>query len=499
MKKHVLIVDDDPNMCAILEAELAKRAYHVSVSQSAEDALTRVETGADDIDVVLTDFHMQGFSGVELCARVVASSRDVPVVVMTAFGSMDSAVAAIRAGAYDYVTKPLDADDLAMTLDRGVKDRTLREEVRRLRLGIEGTERFEDMLGSSPQMTKAFDLISRVAKSDATVLVTGESGTGKELVAKAIHSRSTRASGPFIAINCAAMPEPLLESELFGHVKGAFTDARQTRRGLFLKAAGGTLFLDEIGEMPAGMQAKLLRALQERTVRPVGGDEEIPFDTRIVAATNRNLEEEVTAKRFREDLFYRINVVHIDVPPLRARGRDVLTLAKHILLRAQPGGQRVIGFTAAVVDAMLSYPWPGNVRELQNCMERAVALAEFDHLRLEDLPEKVSNFKEAVVRVESHDPSELITAAELERRYIAQVVAAVGGNKTIAARILGFDRRTIYRKLDGRSSSAPPSGEAEPVEPVEPATLDSTPPNGEVTPPPVHGVPLDEAPPALSS
>jgi DNA-binding NtrC family response regulator len=489
MKKHVLIVDDDPNMCAILEAELAKRAYRVTLAQSPEDALVRVDTGADDIDVILTDFQMSGVSGAELCARVVASSRDIPVVVMTAFGSMDSAVAAIRAGAYDYVTKPLDADDLVMTLDRGAKDRALREEVRRLRLGVEGASLFEDMVGSSPQMAKAFDLIARVAKSDATVLVTGESGTGKELVAKAIHTRSTRSAGPFIAINCAAMPEPLLESELFGHVKGAFTDARQTRRGLFLKATGGTLFLDEIGDMPAGMQAKLLRALQERTVRPVGGDEEIPFDTRIVAATNRDLEQEVAAKRFREDLYYRINVVHIDVPPLRARGRDVLTLAKHILLRSQPGGERVVGFTAAVVDAILSYPWPGNVRELQNCMERAVALAEFDHVRLEDLPEKVGAFKEAVVRVESHDPSELITAAELERRYIAQVVAAVGGNKTLAARILGFDRRTIYRKLDGQSNAASPRQDSEPAPPSDPAPV-----------PPPHEVPSpDEARPTLAS
>jgi|CZKU01.1.fsa_nt_gi two-component system response regulator HydG len=450
MRKHVLVVDDDPNLGAVLEAELTKRDYRVTLSLSPHDALTLLGTAADDIDVILTDFQMQGVSGAELCAKVVESGRNVPVIVMTSFGSMDSAVAAIRAGAYDYVTKPLDADDLALTLDRGVKERALREEVRRLRLGLEGSDRFEDMIGSSPQMAKAYDLISRVAKSEATVLITGESGTGKELAAKAIHARSQRSAGPFIAINCAAMPEPLLESELFGHVKGAFTDARQSRRGLFLKAAGGTLFLDEIGEMPAGMQAKLLRALQERTVRPVGGDEEIEFDTRIVAATNRDLEHEVAEKRFREDLFYRINVVRVELPPLRARGRDILTLANYLLTRSQPNGQRVVGFTSAVVDAMLTYSWPGNVRELQNCMERAVALAEFDHLRLEDFPEKLRDVKEAPMAIESNDPAELITAAELERRYIAHVVAAVKGNKTLAARVLGLDRRTIYRKLEGR-------------------------------------------------
>ena len=455
MRKHVLVVDDDPNLGAVLEAELTKRDYRVTLSLSPQAALDLLETGADDIDVILTDFHMEGVSGAELCSKVVGSGRSVPVIVMTSFGSMDSAVAAIRAGAYDYVTKPFDPDDLAMTLDRGVKERALREEVRRLRLGLQSSDRFEDMIGSSPQMTKAYDLISRVAKSEATVLITGESGTGKELAAKAIHARSPRAAGPFIAINCAAMPEPLLESELFGHVKGAFTDARQTRRGLLLKAAGGSLFLDEIGEMPAGMQAKLLRALQERKVRPVGGDEEIEFDTRILAATNRDLEHEVAEKRFREDLFYRINVVRVERPPLRARGRDILALANHLLVRCQPNERRVVGFTSAVVDAMLSYAWPGNVRELQNCMERAIALAEFDHLRLEDFPEKLHNVKEPAVAIESNDPAELITAAELERRYIAHVVATVKGNKTLAARVLGLDRRTIYRKLEGREPVAP--------------------------------------------
>ena len=276
-----------------------------------------------------------------------------------------------------------------MTLERAVKEHALREEVRRLRLGVDGSALFEDMVGASPEMARAYDLITRVAGSEATVLITGESGTGKELAARAIHARSARAEGPFVAINCAAMPEPLLESELFGHTKGAFTDAHQSRRGVFLKAAGGTLFLDEIGEMPMGMQVKLLRALQERTVRPVGGDSEVAFDTRIVAATNRDLDHEVSEGRFRADLFYRINVVCVELPPLRARGRDILTLANHLLARCQPQGQRVVGFTSAVVDALLSYSWPGNVRELQNSLERAIALATFDHLRLEDLPERI--------------------------------------------------------------------------------------------------------------
>jgi two-component system response regulator AtoC len=448
MTKHVLIVDDDPNLGSVLEAELTARGYRVTLLQSPEAAAARIETGEDDVDVILTDFRMEGVSGAELCARVVGAGRSIPVVVMTSFGSMDTAIAAIRAGAYDYVTKPFDADDLALTLDRGVKERALREEVRRLRLGIDASARFEDMVGASPEMAAAYDLINRVASSEATVLVTGESGTGKELAARAIHARSLRAEGPFVAINCAAMPEALLESELFGHTKGAFTDARQSRRGVFLEATGGTLFLDEIGEMPAGMQVKLLRALQERKVRPVGGDGEVEFDARIVAATNRDLDKEVREGRFREDLFYRINVVCVALPPLRARGRDILMLANHLLIRGQPSGQRVVGFTSAVVDALLSYSWPGNVRELQNTLERAIALATFDHLRLEDLPEKVRSPSQVAPAPEIADPEELITAAELERRYIAHVVSIVKGNKTVAARILGLDRRTVYRKLN---------------------------------------------------
>jgi DNA-binding NtrC family response regulator len=454
MMKQVMVVDDDPCLCAVLEAELTKRDYRVTVARSPTEALELLASGNDDVDAILTDYQMQGSSGADLCARVGESGGFIPVVVMTSFGSMDTAVAAIRAGAYDYVTKPLDIDDLVMTLERGIKERALRAEVRGLRLGLEGPAPFEEMVGASPQMARAYALIERVAGSDTTVLITGESGTGKELVAKAIHARSGRAAGPFIAVNCAAMPEHLLESELFGHVKGAFTDARQSRQGLFLKATGGTLFLDEIGDMPAGMQAKLLRALQERTVRAVGGDIEVPFDTRILAATNRDLEHEVAEKRFREDLFYRINVVNIEVPALRERGRDILKLATHMLLRAQPNERRVLGFTRGAADALLAHSWPGNVRELQNVIERAVALAEFDHVRIEDLPESVCQRKAVASGVEGHDPTELITAAELQHRYVAQVMAAVKGNKTLAARILGCDRRTVSRQARAAAANS---------------------------------------------
>ncbi len=461
MPKHALVVDDDPSLCAIVEETLANHGYRVTLAATPEDVSALLE--ADDVDVVLTDVRMQGVCGVDLCARIVGSGCDVPVVVMTAFGSLDNAVGAIRAGAYDYVTKPLDITELTVTLDRAVAERTLRKEARRLR-GEATAPSFEDMVGTSPEMAKIFALIERVAATDAAVLVTGESGSGKELVARAIHTRSSRGQGPFVAINCAAMPESLLESELFGHTRGAFTDARQARHGLFIKAKGGTLFLDEIGEMPLGMQAKLLRALQERKVRPVGGDDEVAFDARILAATNLHLEDEVAGKRFREDLFFRINVVQIAVPALRQRGCDVLRLASHILRTYQPPERKMVGFTPAVIRAFLGYSWPGNIRELQNCIQRAIAIAEYDHVTIQDLPEAMRTAPDPATS-EVVPNSELISIEELEQRYIHQVLKATDNNKTLAARILGFDRRTLYRKLDAFTQKRAAETLPQPVSP----------------------------------
>jgi two-component system response regulator AtoC len=464
VERRILIIDDDRSMCDVLEAELKKRGFETSTTTSPDEAMRRL--AEDDFSLVLTDINMHGMSGVDLCRQIVESREDLPVVVMTAYGSMEAAIAAIRAGAYDFVTKPFEMDDIALTMERALKHRALREEVKRLRRVVVDQQKFDDILGTSPSMKKMYDLVARVAETETTVLITGESGTGKELVAKAIHLRSPRKEGPFVAINCAAMPESLLESELFGHVKGAFTDARTSRPGLFIKASKGTLFLDEIGEMPAGMQAKLLRALQERTVRPVGGDVEQPFDARIIAATNRDLETEVEEKRFREDLFYRINVVRIHVPPLRARGSDILLLAQHFLQRYQSNGQqRVVGIKSAAADKLLSYPWPGNVRELQNCIERAVALAQYDHVGVDDLPERVREFKSSRITIESNDPSELLPMEEVERRYILRVLEAVGGNKTLAAQVLGFDRRTLYRKLERCRDAVPAKREPHPAHP----------------------------------
>jgi two-component system response regulator HydG len=465
MGGRVLVVDDDQAMCELAAEGLGSRGYDVVCRSSGEDALELLQN--DDFDVVLADVHLAGTSGLELCQSILDQRTDICVVVMTAFGSLETAIGAIRAGAYDFVIKPASMDALALAVERAAQHRQLRSELKRLRKRVEMHE-LPSMVGDSPAMKQVGELISRVASSDASVLVTGESGTGKELIARAIHDRSGR-KGPFLAINCAAVPETLLESELFGHARGAFTDAHAARKGLFVEAHGGTLFLDEIGEMAPGMQAKILRALQERTVRPVGESTELPFDARIITATNRDLEDEVHTRRFREDLYYRINVVRVEVPPLRARGNDALLLAQHFLKRsAARSGKAVRGLSSAVAEKLLTYDWPGNVRELENCIERAVALAAYDEITLEDLPAKVKDQRISSVLPFTEDPVDLPSMQTVEDRYIARVLKSVGGNKTLAAKILGFDRRTLYRKLASQAIPTEPGDKADP-EPSPPA------------------------------
>jgi two-component system response regulator HydG len=391
---------------------------------------------------------MRGIDGIELCERIVANRPDVPVLVLTAFGSLDSAIAAIRAGAYDFINKPVQLDVLVIAIERAAGHRRLREEVKRLRIEVGRSPRFDELVGQSPPMQTVYGLVERVAATDATVLITGESGTGKEVVARAIHARSARRGGPLVAINCAAMPESLLESELFGHAKGAFTDARTAEPGLFAQANRGTILLDEVGDMPLGLQPKLLRVLQERTVRPVGGRAEVPIDVRVVASTNRDLESAIEEGRFRQDLYYRINVVNLALPPLRARGGDILPLAQHFLLHfAKRAGKEVSGIASPAAEKLLAYMWPGNVRELQNSIERAVALTRFEQIVVDDLPEKIRDYRRSHVIVASDDPSELVPLEEVERRYLARVMEVVSGNKTAAARILGVDRKRLYRML----------------------------------------------------
>ncbi|MEW6442537.1 MAG: sigma-54 dependent transcriptional regulator [bacterium] len=447
MQRRILIVDDDKSMGEMLEAHLGRKGFSVVWKVSAQEAFAAV--CAEDFDVVLADIRMPGEDGISLCERVVTNRPDVLVVVMTAFGSLETAVSALRAGAYDFVTKPVDLDALAYTLSRAVQHRALLERVRILSRAVEESRRFDELVGASPAMKRLYDLLARVAPLDSTVLLAGESGTGKELAARVLHGLSGRSQGPFIAVNCAAIPEALLESELFGHVSGAFTDAKAARKGLFVQAHRGALFLDEIAELPLSLQPKLLRVLEQRTVRPLGGDAEIAVDIRILAATNRDLESRVDEGKFRADLFYRIHVIPIEIPPLRARGNDVLLLARHFLQDfAALMGKEVAGISDAAAERLLAYDWPGNVRELRNCIERALALARFDKLAVEDLPERIRAYRSTPFQIGSEDPAELLSMEEVERRYILHVLKLTGGNKTTAARILGFDRKTLHRKLE---------------------------------------------------
>ncbi|MEM9454450.1 MAG: sigma-54 dependent transcriptional regulator [Myxococcota bacterium] len=447
LQGRILIVDDDDDLRDLLVAGLTASGYECIGCASAEKGLSALPDHR--FDVILADINLPGMSGIEFCSRVIEDRPDQAVIVMTAFGSMKSAIAAIRAGAYDYITKPLDVDAVALRIGRVVREGRIRDEARRLRAVVEVKESYGGILGSSPAMQKVYDLLERVSDSEASVLVTGESGTGKELVARALHDTGPRREGPFVAVNCSAVPENLLESELFGHAKGAFTDARQDRMGLFAQANGGTLFLDEIGEIPLLVQPKLLRSLEERRVRPVGSNNEMDIDVRIVAATNRDLEAAVEEQRFREDLYFRINVIHVDLPPLRSRGTDILALAQHFLGRyALQAGKEVKGISPSAAQRLCDYDWPGNVRELRNCMERAVALTRYTDIAVEDLPERVAKYRRSHVVVASDDPSELVPMEEVERRYILRVVETVGGNKTMASKILGLDRKTLYRKLE---------------------------------------------------
>jgi len=447
MGRPLLVVDDEQEMVESLSEVLGREGHEVTgftSTAAALEAVSRVDFG-----VALIDLGMVEMDGLTLCERLLGTRPDLPVVVVTGQGSMENAVAALRAGAYDFLTKPFDRKLLAVTVERALQHRGLQEELNRLRQVVSRDALNGEIVGQSQAMKRVYDVIRRISTSDATVLIHGETGTGKELAARAIHQSSSRQAGPFVAINCAAVPENLVESELFGHARGAFTGAHAERTGLLVQATGGTLFLDEIGELPMEMQPKLLRALQERKVRPVGANAEVPFDARLISATNRDLDREVNEKRFREDLYYRINVVTVEIPPLRDRAGDILLLAQHFLQRDSGAGSKGLrAFAPSAAEKLMSYAWPGNVRELENCVERAVALARFDQITVEDLPEKVRAYQSDRFVVATDDATAVVTLDELERRYIQQVLRLAGGNKSRAAELLGLDRRTLYRKLD---------------------------------------------------
>ena len=406
-----------------------------------------------NFDLVLTDVRMPRISGLELCREITARRPDIPVIVMTAFGDMEAAIEAMRVGAYDFITKPLEVDLLEIALQRAVDHRRLQMQLEKLEKQMQESSRAGVLVGENPIMLDLIGQIERAGPSGAAILITGESGTGKELVARALHDSSARNAEPFIAVNCAALPEALIESELFGHAKGAFTDARDARRGLFAQADGGTLFLDELGDLPLNLQAKLLRVLEQQTIRPIGSDQEQAIDVRVLSATHQDLEAKVEREEFRQDLYYRLNVIEIEVPPLRARGNDVLLLAHTFLKQfAEKSGKAVVGIAEPAATKLLDYDWPGNVRELRNVLERAVAMTQYDRVIVDDLPARVQQFTRNKFVFGSEDPSNLVSLAELEQRYIVHVLQMVGNNRTRAARLLGLDRKTLYRKLKAQES-----------------------------------------------
>ncbi|MFN6963210.1 MAG: sigma-54-dependent transcriptional regulator [Pyrinomonadaceae bacterium] len=445
MPQHnVLLVEDEELMRRILRELLEAEGYSVLTADSAETALEIF--GTADVAVTLTDIRMGGRDGLDLLDRIKSLEPDAIVIVMTAYSSVDSAIAALRKGAYDYITKPFVNEDIVQSVKNGVAHRELFRENRLLRRELSGRYDFSEIVGQSDGLRSVFDLVRKVASTGANVLLQGESGTGKELVARSIHFNSERSGRPFLAINCGALPESLLESELFGHKRGAFTGAYRDKPGLFRSASGGTLFLDEVGEMPATLQVKLLRALQEFEVTPVGASRAEKFDARIIAATNRDLEDEVAAGRFRDDLFYRLNVVEISIPPLRERRDDIPLLARHFATaaaRRQRCSEKSISPEA--MTALVNYSWPGNVRELENAVERAFILSS-DLITLDDLPPKVRASVNGAIVIRDVDGMRP-TLDEVERRYIYDVLESVDRDKGRAAEILGIDLSTLYRKL----------------------------------------------------
>ncbi len=441
----VLVVDDDADMRSLLCDVLHGRGHHCVGVGNGEDALTQL--GEGDYAVVLTDLRMKGMLGTELLSEVKRAYPDVGVILMTAFGSVETAVEAMRYGASDYLTKPVKTEELVRVVERAIRESGLRREVSRLRKEVHKEYSFHQILGKSKSMQAVFDLIRRVADSPTNVLITGESGTGKELVAKAIHYNSDRRDAPFVPVNCAAIPEQLLESELFGHMRGSFTDAKMDKRGLFEEAQKGTLFLDEISELPLMLQAKLLRAIQEREIRRVGATKSIPVDVRIIAATNLNLAEEVKQKRFREDFYYRLNVIEVHLPALRDRREDIPILVDSFLKKcAQARDKQVKGVGEAALAMLVDYAWPGNVRELENVIERAVTLSHAEMIGADDLPVQVQGAR-GDRRILDEAAERTLPLHEVEKEYIVKILEKTGGNKYQAAHVLGIDRKTLYRKL----------------------------------------------------
>jgi len=442
----VLVVDDDQDLRETVSDLLKDRGHQVTTAANGTEAFARLKEA--DYAAVLTDLRMKGIEGLELLAGIKRLYPDVGVVLMTAFGSVETAVEAMKHGASDYLTKPVKKDELLRVIERVIREASLRREVGRLRKEVHKEYSFHQILGKSKPMLALFDLIQRVSDSPTNILITGDSGTGKELVAKAIHYNSDRKESPFVPVNCAAIPEQLLESELFGHVRGAFTDAKMDKRGLFEEAQKGTLFLDEISELPLMLQAKLLRAIQEKEIRRVGATKPVAVDVRVIAATNLNLTEEVKAKRFRDDLYYRLNVIELKLPPLRERREDIPLLVEAFLNKCgEARGKSVKGVSESALAMLIDYDWPGNVRELENVIERAVTLSRGDKILPDDLPAPIQGSR-GDRRILDDAAEKTLPLHEVEKEYIRKILEKTGGNKYRAAQLLGIDRKTLYRKLE---------------------------------------------------
>ena len=439
---RALVVDDEPDIRELLAITLARMDIECTAAANIAEAKARLN--AQEFGICLTDMKLPDGNGLDLVAYMQQRYPNLPVAVITAHGNMESAIQALKSGAFDFVNKPLDINDLRNLVAQAIK------------AGDGGEPSRKALIGDSPGVEQLRTTIAKLARSQAPIYISGESGTGKELVARSIHEQGPRSGHEFVPVNCGAIPHELMESELFGHTKGSFTGATTDKPGLFQAANRGTLFLDEVADLPLQMQVKLLRAIQEKHIRPVGATREIPVDCRILSATHKNLADLVEAGTFRQDLFYRINVIPLHLPPLRSRGVDILAIASHYIDQfAERSGKKVAGISETAAEKLLAYSWPGNVRELRNVMERALALTRYDSITIEDLPDKIRDHQGGTVFIGGEDPTELVSLEEIERRYIEHVLKAVDQNRTQAARILGFDRKTLYRKL--KSDSDPDS------------------------------------------
>jgi DNA-binding NtrC family response regulator len=446
-RPHILVVEDDESLRRVTQVQLEQAGYEVATAANGDEALAMLARAPQDL--VITDLRMPGLGGMQLLRRIKAEHPEVIVIVVTAFGTIESAVEAMKLGAYDYLTKPVHADALRLIVGRALEHHRLRQEVQALRLSLDRKYGFENILGRSPALQETLQAAARVAPTDATVLIRGETGTGKELLAKAIHFNSARRGGPFVTINCGAIPRELLESELFGHVRGAFTGAVAHKKGRVELADGGTLFLDEIGELPLPLQAKLLRLLQEKEIEKLGAPQPLHVDVRIIAATHRNLEAMVEDGTFREDLYYRLAVIPLELPPLRERVEDIPELVAHFFERAKHKyGRTRLALPQELLPNFTTYRWPGNIRELENVIERLVLLSRGDEVTWQDLPESLRRERPPLDAIQLELPPEGISLEAVERELIRRALEKFDGNQTKAARYLDISRKTLIYRME---------------------------------------------------